>query len=130
MESYPHHSESDPVLASQGDLAWHYDNYECDATAQADECEIGGQASSDSEGESDVAPCDNNALHPSTPAKSSTKRLAALPITPAKKHTAQAVIKKTTPTKSTSTALAVTKHLPPLQIERVHELDLQKSGLE
>ena len=105
VEPYPHHSESDSVLANQGDLAGHYANYEWDATAQADACEIGGQPSSDSEGESDVAPCDNNALHPSTPATSSTKRLAVLPITPAKKHTAQSVITKTTPTKSTSTSL-------------------------
>ena len=70
-----------------------------------------------------VAPCDNNALQPS-------KRLAALPITAARKHTAQAVIKTATPKKPTSTALAVANHLSPLQIERVTEIDLMRSGLE
>ena len=76
-----------------------YDNYEYDATAQADACEIGDQPSSDSDTESDVDPCDNGAL--STPANASTTCLAALPVTRAKRHSAQAARTKTSPTKST-----------------------------
>ena len=53
-----------------------------DAPAQTDEHEIDDQPTSDSETVPDVAPCDNDALHPPTPATTSTTRLAESPVTP------------------------------------------------
>ena len=65
-----------------------------------------------------------------TPTKAPTACLVALPTTPAIPHTAQAVRTKTTPAKSTSTAVAARQPLSAHQIERVHELYTQLSGLE